>query len=182
MKKEIVIAISTGIIGVGSLALLAIPVKETIKVDYVGWKYSVEVEEFKTLEETGWTVPEGGRVKKSEKRFYKNEEINMGKDSNGKEMKVTRPVYKTYYTYDIDKWVYKTTLYTTANDRNPHYDVTYKLAENERFGKKSESYYILNNGEEWECNKAIWDCAELGGTIEIKHFRFGKTILKMEVK
>ena len=71
---------------------------------------------------------------------------------------------------------------TTENDRNPHYDETYKLAENERFGKKSESYYILNNGEEWECNKAIWDCAELGGTIEIRHFRFGKTILKMEVK
>ena len=173
--------IGVGAVTLGGIIFSCVPKKDIITVERVGWEYRVVVEEFKKVRESGWGVPKGGTVLSSEEKLYKYKTVEGGKDENGKTVSIDVPVYKTYYTYEIEKWVYKDELITTNNDREPAYDEKYTLAENERFGKRTQRYYILSESKEWDCKKSVWDCVECGGKIRITHFRFGNDILKMEV-
>lgn len=51
------------------------------------------------------------------------------------------PVYKTWYTYNIEKWFSCRSVDTSGKDRKPIWG-TVKLAEKEREGVRTEKYYV----------------------------------------
>ena len=176
-NKEVVIGILAISIILSLLLWVFIPVRKDIEVLYIGWKYTVDVEEFKTVEESGWSVPNGGRIKDSYRKLKDTEEYTDNKGVVHEEK-----IYATWYVYDIDRWKYKTTLVTTEYDRNPHYDNTYRLASNERYGRRKEIYYIKDiNGDKYECDKELWDLMEKNGKIRVTKFRFGNKIIKSDI-
>lgn len=85
------------------------------------------------------------------------------------------PVYATKYYYDIDKWIYKRTVTTQGNDRQPYWG-DLNLRSNEREGGRSEHYYIIayiaddeNMVEQrYEVDKVRWQETNIGNELRVK--------------
>ena len=58
------------------------------------------------------------------------------------EVYVEKPVYDTWYTYEIDRWVVTQTNTSSGNDQNPFWP-EYSYKNNEREGNKSGEYIVL---------------------------------------
>lgn len=56
------------------------------------------------------------------------------------------PIYATWYTYEIDKWVFARKPTAQGRDRNPIWPI-YNLADNERVAAKNEKYSVNLAGE-----------------------------------
>lgn len=81
------------------------------------------------------------------------------------------PVYQTKYYYKVDKWVYKRSVTTRGNDKNPYWgDVV--LGHKEREGSHHETYHITGIVDDktvtYTCSKAIWEQLSKGNTYKIK--------------
>lgn len=114
---------------IGTICLFLIPREENITINDIRWERSISIERYKTVEESDWSVPEGGRIlySKYEITGYKQvvdhyetktreipkqrivgyEEYVVGYQDLGngyfEEITAQRPVYETYYeieTYD----------------------------------------------------------------------------------
>ncbi len=81
------------------------------------------------------------------------EEYDCGHDSTEtEEYQVVvgeEPIYDTWYSYDIDKWVYQRSVEAAGDDQAPYWP-TYVLADEghqrlgaERVGRRSESYEVF---------------------------------------
>ena len=168
------------------LLVCGIPVHDTVAIKKFGWTYDICIEELRTVEEEGWYLPIGGREKDHYRKFKGTHQEVIGHHDDGTPIYHTVNDYGTWYVYDIDKWFEHYHVTTTALDKNPYWG-EYELEDKERVGKKTQEYaiYTVEDGEEmtkWTADYDIWSKAEIGSTIRIKHFRFGKEILKMEVK
>ena len=136
VKRYGVIALSiiVGVLFVVGLVALLSPKVKTVTVDEVAWRYDVDVEEYKTFTESGWSLPTNARLLRStqEIKYYEQvvdhyvtvtktksrqvidyyEEVIVGyKDlGNGyfEEKVEKKPVYKTeYYTVTEKEPVYR---------------------------------------------------------------------------
>lgn len=55
---------------IAGLIIGLFPIKETTTITGFSWNRCVYVEEYKTFEESGWTLPEGARLQDSKTEFY----------------------------------------------------------------------------------------------------------------
>ena len=171
MKKIFAFGIASAI--VGGIVYLCKSVKEEITVNNKEWERSVEIEEFKEVEETSDTVPEGATVTKVSTKTIKESPDQI----------VKRVLC---YTYTIKKWVFKEAVIAASSTEAEHYDEPYypettPLAENERFNNRIESYHITDtNGNRWELDYDKWAVLNTGERITIKHGRISKYISKIE--
>lgn len=160
-----------GILGaiasVAGLAYLLIPKKEEITVSNLTWERGVDLEEFKEVEETSTTVPEGATVKHVSKR---------DKTVDGRIKQII------CYTYVIKKWVTEGTCLSSGdNSETPYYEDSTELPEGRRYGKKYEKYYITDsNGNIWTTNYPRWIVLTKGERVTIKHNRFSSYISKID--
>lgn len=171
MKKIFGFAIASAIIG--GIVYLCKSVKEEITVNNKEWERSVEIEEFKEVEETSDTVPEGATVTKVSTKTIKETPEQIVKKL-------------LCYTYTIKKWVFKEAVIAASSTEaeqydEPYYPETTPLAENERFNNRKESYHITDtNGNRWELDYDKWAVLNRGERITIKHGRISKYISKIE--
>ena len=171
MKKIFAFGIASAI--VGGIIYLCKSVKEEITVNNKEWERSVEVEEFKEVEETSDTVPEGATVTKVATKTIKETPDQIVKKL-------------LCYTYTIKKWVFKEAVIATGvvgSDiyEDPYYPETTPLAENERFNNREESYHVTDtNGNRWELDYDKWAVLNIGERVTIKHNRISKYISKIE--
>ena len=107
------------------LLWLFIPITKTLTIDKLSWEREIQIERYTTVEENGWSVPYGGRIKytrqevhhmedvldhyeKEAYQVYDHDDISYKyKDlGNGQfeEVEVRTPVYRTEYR---DKPVYR---------------------------------------------------------------------------
>lgn len=96
------------------------------------------------------------------------------------------PVYQTKYYYDIDKWLYDSTLTTIGNDHSPYWsdtDIPEDVENPEygdlRLGSRKGKYIVKltnDNGESYtlEYNLAEWSAFEIGDELKYKSFRFNR--------
>ena len=171
MKKIFVFGIASAI--VGSIIYLCKSVKEEITVNNKEWERSVEIEEFKEVEETSDTVPEGATVTKVSTKTIKETPDQIVKKL-------------LCYTYTIKKWVFKGAVIAASTTEAEHYDEPYfpeteELKENERFNNRKESYHITDtNGNRWRIDYDKWAVLSVGERVTIKHSRISDYISKIE--
>ncbi len=151
---------------------------KTVEARVVGfsWERTVTIEVYKTVHESGWSHPVDAYNIRSERKVRHHEPIyeervvtvhhsrTCSRDlGNGavetydcsydttetERVKVgEKPVYDTWYEYDVDRWVYERTERASGNDRNPHwpnYTLNYEgeqVIGAERVGGRSESYIV----------------------------------------
>lgn len=83
------------------------------------------------------------------------------------------PIYKTWYTYDIEKWFSCRSVDTSGKDKEPYWG-TVELAEKEREGTKTEKYYVTgidkNKDEErtFTVSFDLWNKINTDTTIKVK--------------
>jgi hypothetical protein len=87
------------------------------------------------------------------------------------------PVYETFYTYEIDKWLVVRSESESGRDHNAQWPQL-NLAETEREGTQSESYIIFfvnNDDEEYslELPFSEWQDYEMGQNVLLKLDVFG---------
>ena len=81
-------------------------------------------------------------------------------------------IYQTKYYYEIDKWMYKSSIITQGEDRNPYWGELL-LDQNERTLSKTENYYIiaLNKKEEvkqFSVDYGMWCNLNVGQQVKVK--------------
>jgi hypothetical protein len=158
---------------VGGLVYLCKSVKEEITVNNKEWERSVEIEEYKEVEESSDTVPEGATVTKVTTKTIKETPDQIVKKL-------------LCYTYTIKKWVFKEAVIAASTTEAEHYDEPYfpeyeNLGENERFNNRKESYYITDtNGNRWSIDYDKWAVLNVGERVTIKHGRINNYISKIE--
>lgn len=171
MKKIFAFGIVSAIIG--GIVYLCKSVKEEITVNNKEWERSVEIEEFKEVEESSDTVPEGATVTKVTTKTIKETPDQIVKKL-------------LCYTYTIKKWVHKETLIISDNTNSEDYKEPIfpdyeNLGENERFNNRKESYHITDtNGNRWRIDYDKWAVLSVGERVTIKHSRISDYISKIE--
>ena len=171
MKKIFAFGIATAI--VGGIIYLCKSVKEEITVNNKEWERSVEIEEFKEVEESSDTVPEGATVTK-----VTTKTIRETPDQIVKKL--------LCYTYTIKKWVFKEAVIAASTTEaecydEPYFPETVELKENERFNNRKESYHITDtNGNRWRIDYDKWAVLGVGERVTIKHSRISDYISKIE--
>lgn len=60
-KWFIIIPIILSVV-IGAICLIFIPREENITINDIRWERSISIEQYKTVEESDWSVPEGGRI------------------------------------------------------------------------------------------------------------------------
>lgn len=90
---------------------------------------------------------------------------------------ISVPVYKTKYYYEIERWVYKTTVNTNGFDKEPIWG-EYDYDVYEREGGRSEEYTIQGitkkgKTKEYELPYEEWNTVNIGDNISLKSNSFG---------
>lgn len=188
-----VLAVIGGVGAVGGLLAVSIPVKDVITINQFSWTYTMDISEYKTMKGSGWSVPEGGRVTRTYTSQKDTIKTQVGTDSEGKAIYVETPVYAPYYEYDYETWVFKTNIISCGIDKAPYFK-DYPLIKkedgvdsigDEKISNTTQRYYIhgkdkRDEGVTYEVTYDQWDKMELGGTIKVKHFRFGDHALSFD--
>ncbi len=165
------------VIAIASLAWLMFHT-DTVHARVTGfsWSREVVIQEYRAVHESGWWRPPGAYNVSASTRIrgyepiYENRTVterisrtcyrDLGTGATesydcsytttrSERVKVgDRPIYDTWYEYDIDKWVYDRTVPAKRNDRNPYWP-EYTLSKEgqtvigaERVGSTSETYIV----------------------------------------
>lgn len=134
VKLAIMWTILAGLL-VALLAWLFIPVEHQMTIEGFSWQRSITVEELKTYNESGWSLPPSARLSYSRSEFHHNEEILDHYDTKTRQVKHERisgyeevitgykdlgngqfeeqtsrkPIYETYYETEMyQEPVYRT--------------------------------------------------------------------------
>ncbi len=139
------------------------------------WERSVEVEEYKSVDESAWcdAVPKGGEVTKTTEKERDTKQVPDGEDcttvredkgdgtfTEKEECKTTyrdEPIYDDWCNYEIDKWVVSDTKKKKGSkvDDEPAWPEVKVRTGKLREGKRTESYTVLlkdGEGESHSCD------------------------------
>ena len=192
-KIQLFATIGGILLGISLLCFLFMPVHDTLTVKSFSWEYTMNIEEYKTVKDSGWDVPDGGRVYNSYKKKRDTKTVVVGYDSDGKPITEEQDVYDIWYEYEIEKWKFKTNIITCGTDRNPYFREYnfYKANPNtntvgdEREGSRKQKYFIHGIDDKnlpitMEIDGQRWHELEIGGKIEVSHLRFGDNVLSLK--
>ena len=168
------------IISIGILLLIGVPVSDKGTIERFGWEYSIDLEELRDVDRSGWYLPDGATLKytREEVKETKKEKVRVGQDANGmpKYAEVEVEVKATKYYYTIKDWCYSTTYVESGFGREGMKFSEVNIKEGQRLANPKQIYEIyIRLGDELktlETNYDEWMEAEIGGRVKYKHFRF----------
>lgn len=99
-----------------------------VTVESVTWMSTVEISKLKTCDESGWSIPAGGRLS------YSRREVREYDDDD-------QPVYDTRYYYEIDRWCHERDVIEQGTDKKTYYGIVV-FGENEREERRFMTYTI----------------------------------------
>lgn len=144
------------------LAFLFWPVKGRVTVTGFTWSRSIQIEEERTVEESGWDIPPGGRLLYSceqvrdhlkvidhyktvtvqrSRQVFDHDEYTYQDNGNGTFTKSSHPVYRTeYYTDYEQEPVYR---YDPVYDTRYYYEIEkfFPVKKYESSGKDKDAYW-----------------------------------------
>lgn len=168
------------IISIGILLLIGVPVSDKGTIERFGWEYSIDLEELRDVDRSGWYLPDGATLKytREEVKETKKEQVRVGQDANGmpKYAEVEVEVKATKYYYTVKDWCYITTYVESGFGKEgmKFPDVNVKGGQRLSNGKQTYEIYIRLGDElkTLETDYDEWIEAEIGGRVKYKHFRF----------
>ena len=129
-----VLIILFSLIGIGGLIYLLIPKPQELTIQEMSWEYSIDIDRYQTVKESGWTLPSDARLLYTQEEFshyeqvldhYETVSVEVPKEvyvgteeyvvgyedlGNGyfEEITETRDIYETYYvTETYEEPVYR---------------------------------------------------------------------------
>lgn len=60
---------------IGSILFLAVPRTKTVTVNHKYWEYSIDIERYQTVDESGWSLPSDARLHESKSEIYTYERV-----------------------------------------------------------------------------------------------------------
>jgi len=179
-----------------------------VSVTGFSWSRDIQIEAYRTVTESGWSLPPGGRLVSSEQRIESydhvldhyetrtwttNDRVQTGQScheedsgngfsedvctptysyeehTHSEQVPVYRddPVYGTWYTYNIEKWVPDYVAHAGANDHKPFWPA-YSIGANQRVGLQTQGYtaYLIDQKEskkyQVSLDEARWDSLSIG--------------------
>ena len=167
MMGKIILIVLLVLALIAGIVYLVLPKDVDLNVTSLKWEREIRIEEYKTVRESGWSVPTGGRVVytnreiRDYKPIYRRQAVyDSENEFKGYENVIVgyTPIYDTKYYYDIERWVYSRTATSSgerktpysfelvpSNDRDkstPYWPETH-LKSNERETLRTENYYVL---------------------------------------
>lgn len=152
------------------------------------WSRSIEIEEYRTLNESGFSHPSDARIHYTERRISHYVQVVVGSEKypcgtedmgNGyfkdktcyRDVTRRDPVYATYYHYSIDRWVHDHYLRTQGIDFDRKWAQVPVLDRKHREGSRSESLgFVLVDHEaqksNWYVSEAEWLKIQTGQRME----------------
>ena len=174
---------------IGFIVYSMIPKKDQLEVKGFSWKYNINIEEERLVEESDWDLPEDYVEildTKEEVHHYEDvldhyETVTVTVDAgNGTfeeeehEEPVYRqdPVYETKYYYSLYKWFDSRDVETSGEDHEPYWGEE-NLAENERESSREETYWITAQNKKdkeqtYKLSKEDWEGLEIGDKIDVE--------------
>jgi hypothetical protein len=107
---------------IAGLLTVALPVTFKGTVTDYRWENTIEVKRYTFCSESGWDLPEGATVTKTQQEVhhYWYQTVHVGKTTTT----IPHPVYMTKYYYTIYRWKNVEPIVTGAHDRNIYYAET----------------------------------------------------------
>ena len=174
----------------------------TMPIDHLEWKAIAKVQELQPFEESGWTVPEGAVVYKTQEEVkthkvvgyttkYRTEEYQekvgyylptwrpryeTHTRKVAYEEPVLEPVYATKYYYTIERWVNRDVVLSEGRNSVCEY-AEYECAEGERVDSVEEQYtvWFAINGH-WQglyVEKEQWETLQKGQEVTVERNQYG---------
>jgi hypothetical protein len=175
---------------VGFCSLFMITKEVTATITGFSWERTIAVEAYRTVTESGWSVPAGGRKISERQEKYDTRRIKTGTETyscgqrdlgNGhfQEKRCTRdtyreePIYKTKYIYEIERWVTDHTERATGKDHKPYWPRVSLASQKQREGGRTETYTVYFKDEKqktYKLNPSLsdWQTYEIGEKRKIK--------------
>ena len=173
----------------------------TMPIDHLEWKAIAKVQELQPFDESGWTVPEGAVVYKTQEEVkthkvvgyttkYRTEEYQekvgyylptwrpryeTRTRKVAYEEPVLEPVYATKYYYTIERWVTREVVLGEGRNSACEYQ-EYECAEGERVDSVEEQYtvWFAINGH-WQglyVEKEQWEALQKGQEITVERNQY----------
>ena len=174
----------------------------SMPIDHLEWKAIAKVQELQPFDESGWTVPEGAVVYKTQEEVkthkvvgyttkYRTEEYQekvgyylptwrpryeTRTRKVAYEEPVLEPVYATKYYYTIERWVNREVVLGEGRDSVCEY-AEYECDEGERVDSVEEQYtvWFAINGH-WQglyVEKEQWDTLLAGQEVTVERTKYG---------
>lgn len=112
------------------------------EVKLIQWLYTIDIEEYKAVEESGWHLPSNAYDVTTTRK-------KRGEDDSGD------PIYDTWYEYKINRWLQTRTIVTQGLDHEPYWgEVILKPGANEnvlgseREGRRYKHYFASGMTDE----------------------------------
>ncbi|MDO4483651.1 MAG: zinc ribbon domain-containing protein [Clostridia bacterium] len=199
-----------------ALVINLIPKNADTTVLEKAWARAVSIEEYTTVTEADWQLPEGARLIKTSQAIHhyekvvdhyeyvtvkKSRQVQDGYDTstqyvnNGdgtftsKEVKTPRykteyyterekqpvyrdePIYKTQYTYEIDRWLQADVIKTAGKDDEPKWG-EFTLTNKQREGGREELYTVTfadKNNKTYTATLPLeqWQSFKVGDAVKL---------------
>lgn len=156
IHEIIIVLVVLGILIITGLFLTRYNVQAEVVA--LNWNRAIYVEHQRLVREEGWAIPEGGTLvsTKSKIKYYVRvlnhyETKTFTTYRGGKMVTKTRsepvydqqPVYASYYTYNIMRWIKARELFSNGSHLVEPYWEEANLLKDERIGRISEQYKIV---------------------------------------
>lgn len=130
-----------------------------VTVDSVTWMSTVEISKLKTCDESGWSIPAGGRLR------YSRCEVRKYDDDD-------EPVYDTRYYYEIDRWCHERDVIEQGADKKTYYGIVV-FGENEREERRFMYYSISGHTDKGKSltlsvDEKDWKELRAGDRVRVK--------------
>ena len=173
--------------------------EETVTVAGFEWKRSIEIEAWRTVQESAWEgeTPSGIRVLSRSREVHHTEKEQVGTErvrvgtrdkGNGffEDVYESRPVYKdrevyrTRVRYEIDRWIVDRTARASGSNQAPQWPDA-ALRGREREARRSETYVVVLSGKRTyrkDLPLAQWSALRAGASLHAV-IRGGRSVIDL---
>lgn len=176
----VLIAICVIVIIFGIIHLFT-PKDYVLKPKMIGWCYTIQIQEYRQHEESGYSSPPSDAYDIRTSRRTRTRTVT---DSDGKQH--TETYHETYYEYKINRWDDSRTVVTHGLDKSPYWGEYTLIDHNgdlgsERVSAHIETYTVsgIISDESSELisidvPKEVWELITLDDELNYKQRRVGK--------
>ena len=171
--------------------------EKSVTIDNLSWRGIAEIQEYKTVEESGWELPDDAillEAKQEVKSYklvgyetkYRTEEYQEAirynpvtrryiYETRTREVPyqepITEPIYATKYYYTIDKWVHQKHVLLAEGYTKDYTVPEYKCQDHERISDIKYTYLVhfVFDGKDiaYVVDKEFWETLSIGHEIKV---------------
>lgn len=184
-ERKLVIGVGAFLLAVACLVFaLVYRTEANATVTRRTWQRAINIERWQTVEESDWSVPQGGRMERAYSAYHHSITVVSGyiTSCTGKPLICTRtpiftsiPVYETKYDYLIERWVIVRTPVKNGVDNEPAWPDVSDLKTSavltigdERAGMQTSRYTVdFTDGYSLDLTEERWQAFRPGQHVTL---------------